>query len=95
MIDHIEVELPEEFRSGNSVEVSTATIKRERMIEILQDAISEDRIEQNIKDSARADQLATAVMNVVSGRVQPGSAMQVLADALFNKPKIPKVKPTC
>lgn len=36
----IDIELPAEFRSGNSVPVTVATIKRERMEEILRDAIN-------------------------------------------------------
>lgn len=35
----IDIELPPEFRSGNSVPVERATIKRERMEEILHAAI--------------------------------------------------------
>lgn len=37
------IELPAEFRSGNSIPVERATITRERMTEILQDAIEADR----------------------------------------------------
>lgn len=37
------IELPAEFRSGNSVPVERATITRERMTEILQDALEADR----------------------------------------------------
>lgn len=38
-----DIELPPEFQSGNSVPVSQATIKRERMEEILRAAIEADR----------------------------------------------------
>ena len=38
-----DIELPAEFRSGNSVPVAQATIKRERMEEILVDAIDRAR----------------------------------------------------
>lgn len=38
-----DIELPAEFRSGNDIPVTQATIKRERMEEILRDAIEADR----------------------------------------------------
>ncbi len=38
-----DIELPAEFRSGNSVPVTVATIKRERMEEIIRAAIEADR----------------------------------------------------
>src|SRR5690606_23152998 len=38
-----DIELPAEFRSGNDIPVTQATIKRERMQEILRDAIEADR----------------------------------------------------
>lgn len=39
----LDIELPAEFRSGNSVPVTVATIKRERMEEIIRAAIEADR----------------------------------------------------
>lgn len=39
----IDIELPAEFRSGNDVPVTIATIKRERMEEILRAAVAADR----------------------------------------------------
>ncbi len=42
-IHNIDIELPAEFRSGNSVPVTVATIKRERMEEILINSIEADR----------------------------------------------------
>lgn len=43
-----EIELPEEFRSGNSIPVERATISRERMIEILHQAV--DAYELHLTD---------------------------------------------
>lgn len=37
------IKLPPEFRSGNSIPVERATITRERMVEILTEAIEADR----------------------------------------------------
>ena len=42
-IDAYDIELPAEFRSGNSVPVERARITRRRMEEILIDAIEADR----------------------------------------------------
>ncbi len=39
----IDIELPAEFRSGNDIPVTQATIKRERMEEVIRDAIEADR----------------------------------------------------
>lgn len=44
-----DIELPAEFRSGNDIPVTQATIKRERMEEILRDAIEADRQRGNAK----------------------------------------------
>lgn len=38
-----DIELPAEFRSGNDIPVTQATIKRERMEEILREAIDHAR----------------------------------------------------
>lgn len=42
-VNTYDIELPAEFRSGNSIPVERARITRERMTEILQDAIKADR----------------------------------------------------
>ena len=45
-----DIKLPPEFISGNSTPVTVATIKRERMEEILRDAIKADRAAMQSKD---------------------------------------------
>ena len=44
MEESIQVSLPDEFKSGNQIEVERATIRRERMEEILRKAIAADRV---------------------------------------------------
>lgn len=47
----IDIKLPAEFQSGNDIPVKQATIKRERMEEIIQDAI-ESAMQSQIQDEA-------------------------------------------
>ena len=56
------IELPSEFLSGNSVPVTVATIKRERMEEILIAAIEADR-QTRVCECKR---MTAAVINVES-----------------------------
>lgn len=52
MNTHDKIELPAEFRSGNDIPVTIATIKRERMEEILSAAVEAEptRVKVAIKD---------------------------------------------
>lgn len=59
----IDIELPAEFRSGNDIPVTQATIKRERMEEIMRDAIEADHKQSDTRSSRSVEQLKEALLN--------------------------------
>ena len=65
-----DIELPAEFRSGNDIPVTVATIKRERMEEILNAAIEADRQVRGEPAKPRPEllELAESVGAVITGK---------------------------
>ena len=60
-----DIKLPPEFISGNSIPVTVATIKRERMEEILHDAIEQAALESlptQTSNTIRGAQLCAATV---------------------------------
>lgn len=73
-IDEIEQLLPGEFRSGNCIPVERVTIKRDRMIEILSDAIEQDR-------QRRGEPFAHPDFDFLEGLVDHFTYLEILATA--------------
>lgn len=64
MDDTIITSLPEEFRSSNSVEVERATIKRERMLEILRNFVVRIQLRSSAQQAILADRCSRGEVTV-------------------------------
>lgn len=69
-----DIELPAEFRSGNSIPVERATITRERMAEILQDTIEAALQSQDRENAVNRDVEAEQIRDVASSVYQTAMA---------------------
>lgn len=85
------IKLPPEFRSGNSIPVERATISRERMVEILKEAIEAIQYERNDLWKQAIDHELVTFGSTADSYLSPKEAIEALIDWNISLATDPKV----